>query len=154
MARPRKHDGSLSRREESKVWWMVYRDRAGQRQRESTNTENWDEAQRRLRERLQARDGNTLPLLRKGEQIAFSQWSEYFLGAFSKPPIRAAKTHLVPEPFSQGSVLLWRSSAAFVYDLPLSESCWQLHGCACHLDALAHVRLEALHPVRESTSPR
>lgn len=94
MARPRKHDGSLFRREESKVWWMVYRDRAGQRQRESTNTENWDEAQRRLRERLQARDGNTLPLLRKGEQIAFSQWSEYFLGAFSKPPIRAAKTHL------------------------------------------------------------
>ena len=47
-----------------------------------------------MRERLQARDSNTLPLLRKGEQITFSQWSEHFLEAFSKPPIRARKTHL------------------------------------------------------------
>ena len=94
MARPRKHDGSLYRRGESKVWWMVYRDRDGKRQRESTTTDDWDEAQRRLRERLQARDSNTLQLLRKGAQITFPQWSEYFLEAFSKPPIRAAKTHL------------------------------------------------------------
>jgi integrase len=94
MARPRKHDGSLFRREESKVWWMVYRDRDGKRQRESTTTEDWDEAQRRLRERLQARDGNTLQLIRKGEHITFAQWSEYFLESFSKPPFRAAKTHL------------------------------------------------------------
>ncbi len=94
MARPRKHDGSLFRREESKVWWMVYRDRQGRRQRESTGTEDWDEAQRHLRERLQARDNNTLPLIRKGEQITLAQWSEHFLESFSKPPIRAAKTHL------------------------------------------------------------
>src|SRR5215471_10366126 len=94
MARPRKHDGSLFRKEESKFWWMDYRDRDGKRQRESTNTEDWDEAQKTLRERLQARDSNTLPLLRKGEQITFSQWSEHFLEAFSKPPIRARKTHL------------------------------------------------------------
>ena len=94
MARPRKHDGSLFRKEESKLWWMDYRDRSGKRQRESTNTEDWDEAQKRLRERLQARDGNTLPLLRKGEQLTFAQWSAHFLEAFSKPPIRAQKTHL------------------------------------------------------------
>jgi integrase len=94
MARPRKHDGSLFRREESKIWWMQYRDREGKRQRESTNTDDWDEAQRRLRERLQARDGNTLPMLRKGEQLVFAQWSEHFLEVFSKPPIRAAKTYL------------------------------------------------------------
>jgi hypothetical protein len=73
---------------------MDYRDRDGKRQRESTNTEDWDEAQKTLRERLQARDSNTLPLLRKGEQLTFSQWSEHFLEAFSKPPIRARKTHL------------------------------------------------------------
>jgi len=54
---------------------MVYRDRDGKRQRESTTTEDWDEAQRRLRERLQARDGNTLQLIRKGEHITFAQWS-------------------------------------------------------------------------------
>jgi integrase len=94
MARPRKHDGSLFRKEESKFWWMDYRDRDGKRQRESTNTEDWEEAQKKLRERLQARDSNTLPLLRKGEQITSAQWSEHFLEAFSKPPIRAQKTHL------------------------------------------------------------
>src|ERR1017187_8369135 len=94
MARPRHHDGRLFRKEESKFWWMDYRDRDGKRQRESTNSEEWEEAQRRLRERLQARDSNTLPLLRKGEQLIFAQWSEYFLEAFAKPPIRAAKTYL------------------------------------------------------------
>ena len=48
----------------------------------------------KLRERLQARDDNTLPLLRKGERITFTQWADHFLEAFSKPPIRAQKTHL------------------------------------------------------------
>ncbi len=73
---------------------MDYRDRARKRQRESTKTDDWEEAQKRLRERLQARDSNTLPLLRKGEQLTFAQWSEHFLEAFAKPPIRAPKTHL------------------------------------------------------------
>ena len=68
---------------------MDYRDRDGNRQRESTNTDDWEEAQKGLRERLQARDSNTLPLLRKGEQFTFAQWSEHFLEAFSKPPFRA-----------------------------------------------------------------
>ena len=94
MARPRHHDGRLFRKEESKFWWMDYRDRQGNRQRESTSTDDWDEAQKRLRERLQARDSNTLPLLRKGEQLKFKQWSEHFLENFSKPPIRVPKTHL------------------------------------------------------------
>ena len=94
MARPRKHDGSLFQKEESRFWWMDYRDRAGKRQRESTSTDDWEEAQKRLRERLQARDSNTLPLLRKGEELTFAQWSEHFLEAFAKPPIRARKTHL------------------------------------------------------------
>jgi integrase len=94
MARPRKHDGSLFRKEGSKFWWMDYRDRAGKRQRESTNTDDWEEAQKRLRARLQSRDNNTLPLLRKGEQFTFAQWSMYFLETFAKPPMRARKTHL------------------------------------------------------------
>jgi integrase len=94
MARPRKHDGRLFRKEESRFWWMEYRNREGERQRESTNTDDWDEAQKKLRERLQARDDNTLPLLRKGERITFTQWADHFLEAFSKPPIRAQKTYL------------------------------------------------------------
>jgi len=42
---------------------MQYRDKAGERQRESTGAEDWDEAQRRLRERLQAKDNNSLSSL-------------------------------------------------------------------------------------------
>ena len=45
MARPIKHDGGLFKRTESTVWWMQYRDKTGQRQRESTGTEDWNEAQ-------------------------------------------------------------------------------------------------------------
>ena len=66
----------------------------GKRKRESTYTDDWEEAQKRLRERLQSRDSNTLPLLRKGEKLTFAQWSEHFLETFAKPPIRAQKTHL------------------------------------------------------------
>ncbi len=39
MARPIKHDGGLYKRTGSKIWWMRYRDKAGNRQRESTLTE-------------------------------------------------------------------------------------------------------------------
>ena len=73
MARPVKHDGGLYKRSESKVWWMQYRDKSGQRQRESTGTEDWDEAQRILRERLQARDNNTLPSMRRGRELTFGR---------------------------------------------------------------------------------
>jgi hypothetical protein len=73
---------------------MDYRDRDAKRQRESTNREDWEEAQKGLRGRLQARDSNTLAMLRKGEQLTFAQWAEHFLEAFSKPPIRTQKTHL------------------------------------------------------------
>ena len=65
MARPSKHDGGLYKRKDGKVWWMRYRDRDGNRRRESTLTEDWREAQKRLRERLQARDNNTLSALRR-----------------------------------------------------------------------------------------
>ena len=77
MARPSKHDGVVYRRKESKIWWMRYRDRSGCRRLESTHTEDWQEAQRQLRERLQARDNNTLHIVRKGEQLAFSEWADF-----------------------------------------------------------------------------
>jgi integrase len=72
---------------------MVYRDRSGKRIRESTFTEDWQEAQRKLRERLQARDDKILEIVRKGEELQFSEWAEFFLENYSKPPIRAEKTH-------------------------------------------------------------
>lgn len=93
MARPSKHDGVVYRRGDSKIWWMRYRDTSGSRRLESTGTEDWDEAQRRLRERLQARDNRTLEVVRRGEQLTFQDWADSFMENYSKPPIRAQKTH-------------------------------------------------------------
>lgn len=93
MARPRKHDGVVYRRSDSNVWWMRYREKDGSRRLESTNTTDWDEAQRQLRERLAARDNNSLEVLRKGKQLTFNEWADFFLLNYSQPPIRATKTH-------------------------------------------------------------
>jgi integrase len=93
MARPRKHDGVVYRRKDSKVWWVRYREKTGRRRQESTNTTDWDEAQRWMRERLAARDNNTLDVIRKGKQTTFDEWADFFLENYSKPPTRAAGTH-------------------------------------------------------------
>jgi integrase len=83
----------LYKRAGSKAWWMRYRDNDGVRHRESTRTEDWEEAQRLLRERLQARDSNALPALRRGKSLTFGEWSDFYLENFSQPPFRAPKTH-------------------------------------------------------------
>jgi integrase len=93
MARPSKHDGVVYQRNDSKIWWMRYRDKSGRRRLESTQTRDWQDAQRQLRERLRARDNNTLEVVRKGEQLLFGEWADFFLENYSKPPIRALKTH-------------------------------------------------------------
>jgi integrase len=95
LARPVKHDGGLYKRDGSKVWWMRYRDKEGIRRRESTLAEDWGDAQKYLRERLQARDNNTLPALRRGQDLTFGEWADFYLENFSKPPFRALKTHEV-----------------------------------------------------------
>jgi integrase len=94
MARPSKYDGVVYRRKESNIWWMRYRDKTGCRRLESTHTEDWQEAQRQLRERLEARDNNTLHIVRKGKQITFRDWADFFLENYSKPPIRATAGHV------------------------------------------------------------
>ena len=93
MSRPVEHDGVVYRREGSKFWWICYRDRAGKRQRESTFTEDWQEAQKMLRTRLEARDGNVLQVVRKGESFSFGEWADFFLENYSKPPVRQPGTH-------------------------------------------------------------
>ena len=93
MARPVKHDGRVFKRSGSNIWWIEYRDQSGQRRRESTQSEDWNAAQRKLRERLSARDNRTLEVVRKGEQMLFQDWAAIFLENYSKPPFRAAKTH-------------------------------------------------------------
>ncbi len=94
MSRPIKHDGRVFRRKGTKFWWMCYRERNGTRQRESTFTEDWNEANKKLRERLQARNGNILQIVRKGENLTFGEWADLFLENYSKPPIREPKTHM------------------------------------------------------------
>ena len=76
---------------------MRYHDKEGVRRRESTLTEDWGEAQKCLRERLQARDNNTLPALRRGQDLTFGEWGDFALENFPKPPFRAQKTHAVNE---------------------------------------------------------
>jgi integrase len=93
MARPRKHDGVVFRRKGTQFWWIRYWDLTGRRRDEPTGTVDWKEAQKKLRERLQARDDNVLEIVRKGEQLTVKQWSELFLENYSRPPLRTPKTH-------------------------------------------------------------
>jgi len=93
MPKSRKYEGVVYRRKESKIWWIRYRDRNGNRRRESTLTEDWHEAQKKLRERLDARDNNVLDVVRRGEDLSLNQWADCFLENYSKPPLRAVKTH-------------------------------------------------------------
>jgi integrase len=73
---------------------MRYRERDGTRRRESTFTDDWQEAQRKLRERLHARDRNILQIVRQGESLLFGKWTEFFMENYSKPPFRTIKTHV------------------------------------------------------------
>ena len=93
MSKPKKRDGAVYTRSDGKILWVRYWDRNGKLSRESTHTADWDEANRKLRERLQARDGNLLEVIRKGEALNFGEWADSFLKSYSQPPIRAAKTH-------------------------------------------------------------
>src|SRR5258706_15401562 len=73
---------------------MCYRERDVTRRKESTFAEDWNEANKKLRERLQARDGNILQIVRKGESLTFGEWADLFLENYSKPPVREPKTHV------------------------------------------------------------
>ncbi len=44
-----------------------------------------------------ARDDKILDVVRKGEQLQFADWVDFFLENYSKPPIRAEKTHAANE---------------------------------------------------------
>ena len=72
---------------------MSYRDKDGNRHRESTFTEDWQEAHKMLRARIQARDDNVLQVIRKGETLCFGEWADFFLANYSKPPVRQPGTH-------------------------------------------------------------
>ena len=97
MPRTRKYDGVVYRRDGTQIWWIRYRDRKGIARRESSQTADWEEANKKLRERLLARDANLLEVVRKGETLTYGQWSDSFLENYSKPPMRAEGTHQANE---------------------------------------------------------
>src|SRR6266576_5267820 len=41
------------------------------------------------------RDNNTLPALRRGSDLGFGEWADFYLENFSRPPFRAPKTREV-----------------------------------------------------------
>jgi hypothetical protein len=110
MGRPIRYDGRVTRRKGTKFWWMYYRKRDGTRQKESTLTEDWNEANKKLRERLQARDGNILEVVRKGETLTFGEWKGLFLENYSKPPIRQPKTFSQYASCEASEQCVWDSS--------------------------------------------
>ena len=91
--RPRKTNGTVYRRSNSKHWWTRYRNREGRIIKESTGTTDQEEAERFLRDRLDARDDRKLPALLASKNLTFNQWADWFLERRSKPPYRAEKTH-------------------------------------------------------------
>ena len=91
--RPRERGGKVYERRETSSLWVRYRDAAGGIVRESTGTANRDEAERFLRDRLNARDDGSLGLLLEGKKLSFGEWGDWFLEHRSKPPFRSEKTH-------------------------------------------------------------
>ena len=91
--RPR-NNGQVYRRPNSTILWVRYRDRGGEIKRESTGPADWNEAERFLRDRLDARDEGSLPTVLASKTVTFNGWTDWFLEKRSKPPFRAEKTHI------------------------------------------------------------
>jgi hypothetical protein len=91
--RPRKSDGAVYKRDDSQFWQVWYRDQKGQIQRESTGTSDRQEAERFLRDRLDARDEGRLCTVLNSKQLTFGQWADWFLECRSQPPFRSPGNH-------------------------------------------------------------
>ena len=83
----------MYKRLNSKNLWVRYRDREGRIVKESSGTTDWNEADRFLRDRLDARDEGRLDAMLSGKDLTFNEWSDGFLERRSKPPYRSPKTH-------------------------------------------------------------
>src|SRR5271157_3367143 len=87
--RPRKFEGAVYEREDSRFLQVWYRDQKGEIQRESTGTTDRQEAERFLRDRLDARDEGRLSIVLDSKHLTFKQWAGWFLERRSKPPFRS-----------------------------------------------------------------
>src|SRR5215831_4728437 len=91
--RPRRLDGAVYRRANSEFWQVRYRDQKGEMIRESAGTSDRQEAERFLRDRLDARDEGRLATVLNSKQLTFGQWADWFLERRSKPPFRSEGNH-------------------------------------------------------------
>jgi integrase len=91
--RPSKKDGCVYKRENSEIWQVRYKDRKGDMVRESSRTIDRQEAERFLRDRLDARDEGRLSILLESKQLNFNDFADWFLERRSKPPFRSAGNH-------------------------------------------------------------
>src|SRR5215475_11312351 len=93
--RPPKHGGTVYKRNDSDIWQVRYKDRKGEMIRESAATTDREQAERFLRDRLDARDEGRLPVLLESKQLTFNEWADWFLEKRSKPPFRSEGNHQV-----------------------------------------------------------
>jgi integrase len=91
--RPRRIEGTVFQREDSHFWQVSYRDQKGEIVRESTGATDRQEAERFLRDRLDARDEGRLSTVLRSKLLTFGQWADWFLERRSKPPFRSEGNH-------------------------------------------------------------
>ncbi len=93
--RPPKHGGTVYKRNDSDIWQVRYKDQKGEMIRESAATTDREQAERFLRDRLDARDEGRLSVLLGSKRLTFNEWADWFLEKRSKPPFRSAGNHEV-----------------------------------------------------------
>lgn len=91
--RPPKNNGAVYKRKNSEFWQVRYKDQKGAIVRESAGTSDRHEAERFLRDRLDARDDGRLATVLTSKQLTFNEWADWFLERRSKPPFRSAGNH-------------------------------------------------------------
>ena len=85
--RPSKHGGTVYKRNDSDIWQVRYKDQKGEMIRESAATTDREQAERFLRDRLDARDEGRLSVLLGSKRLTFNEWADWFLEKRSKPAI-------------------------------------------------------------------
>lgn len=91
--RPSKLGGAIYQRKNSEFWQVRYKDQKGEIVRESAGTTDRQEAERFLRDRLDARDDGSLATILSSKELTFNHWADWFLERRSKPPFRSAGNH-------------------------------------------------------------
>ena len=93
--RPPKHGGTVYKRNDSDIWQVRYKDQKGEMIRESAATTDREQAERFLRDRLDARDEGRLSVLLGSKRLTFNEWADWFLEKRSQPPFRSEGNHQV-----------------------------------------------------------